>query len=94
MKKIALAVALSLLLASCATTRPAVKVEPVEVQVAVPVPCKPEQVPARAHPFDQLEPGADIFTQVVTLLADRVSRAKEIMELRAANSGCKPGPLA
>ena len=81
----AFVLACALLLAGCATTKP--RVEYREVKIPVPVQCKPAPVTEPAYPFDSLPEGADIFTQVKTLLADRLVRMGVIEQYRAANSG-------
>jgi hypothetical protein len=80
----AFALACALLVAGCATPR----VEYREVKVPVPIQCKPEQVSEpEEYPFDTLPEGADIFTQVKTLLADRLVRIGVIEQFKAANTG-------
>lgn len=71
----------ALLLAGCAH-RPA-------TPVALPVPCRSPSVTPPDFAFDQLPRGADIFTQVKTLLADRKQRIAYERELVAANEACR-----
>lgn len=79
MKTCALAAA-ALVLAGCGH-RPA---EPI-----LTVTCRLERVETPPFPFDALEPGADIFTQVKTLHADRKVRQGYEARLEAANKACQ-----
>lgn len=56
--------------------------------IPTPVPCRVEIEENRTFPFDRLEPGADIFTQVATLLADRRERIADRREIVAAAKVC------
>jgi len=69
-------------LGGCAS-RPAV------TAIATPVPCRVTLPDDRTFPFDDLQPGADIFTQVKTLLADRRERIDDRRVTRAAASVCE-----
>lgn len=73
---------LVLALSACAP-RPAV------TGIATPVPCRVTLPEDRTFPFDDLQPGADIFTQVKTLLADRRERIDDRRVTRAAASVCQ-----
>ena len=57
-----------------------------EVKVAVPVPCKIEQVAEKARPSKQARAGDDIHTLTKIALADRRVLLGENAELRAANT--------
>lgn len=61
-----------------------------EVKVAVPVPCKIEQVAPKDRPSKQARKGDSIFDLTKIALADRRVLTAENTELRAANtSPCK-----
>lgn len=68
-------------LAACASA-------PKVIERPVPVPCRVSLPADRLFPFDQLVGGADIFTQVKTLLADREERIADRRETRAAAGVC------
>ncbi|QOC54148.1 hypothetical protein [Caulobacter vibrioides] len=74
----ALTATLALALTACAHTPPPTQY----------VPCRVTQVPRPIFPFDRLNQGADIHTQVKTLLADREERKGYEVKLEAANRGC------
>jgi hypothetical protein len=62
-----------------------------EVKVAVPVPCKIEQVAEKPRPSKQARKGDDIHTLTKIALADRRVLLAENGELRAANTSPCPG---
>ncbi len=70
------------LVTACAP-RPAVQ------GIPTPIPCRVELPADRTFPFDDLQPGADIFTQVATLLADRRERIDDRRQTRAAAQVCE-----
>lgn len=72
--------ALALLTSACGTTRTVGIPTPVACKVALPA--KPD------FAFDDLPPGADIFTQVSTLLADRRQRIDYERQVEAAAQSC------
>lgn len=72
---------MTLALTACASA-------PKVVERPVPVPCRVSLPADRLFPFDQLVAGADIFTQVKTLLADREERIADRRETRAAAEVC------
>lgn len=75
-----------LLLAGCASTPIAVK--PNESRVIVAVPCNTTIPEKPQFAFDALAIGADIWSQVVALLADREQRKGYEKELEAALVEC------
>jgi len=77
MKKLLAVLAAGVLLSACATH-----------STPQYVPCRVEQVPRPTFPFDRLQLGADIHTQVKTLLADREERKGYEVKLEAANRAC------
>lgn len=79
--RLALILGLALGLAACGTTRPVVGI-PTPVPCRVTLPAKPD------FAFDDLAGGADIFTQVSTLLADRRQRIDYERQVEAAAVSC------
>lgn len=73
--------ALAVALASCSSV-------PKVVKVPTPVTCKVKLPVTPDFAFDNLPPGADIFTQVKTLLADRQQRIDYERQLEAAGRAC------
>ena len=78
--------ALAAIVASAALTLTACAHTPPPTQY---VPCRVEQVSRPTFPFDRLQLGADIHTQVKTLLADREERKGYEGKLEAANRACR-----
>lgn len=70
------------LLAACGTLRPSPVGIPTPVACRVELPAKPD------FAFDRLPQGADIFTQVTTLLADRRQRIDYERQVEAAAQSC------
>lgn len=68
---------------------------PVEVKVAVPVPCD-VATPARPRlPVDDLAEGASLFERVRALIASFERLNAHVIKLESALAGCKsPGPAA
>ncbi|WP_175795983.1 hypothetical protein [Burkholderia anthina] len=91
MKKTLAACAVAIMLSACQTAPQAYAPAPVVTQVdkAVPVPCKVEKVEKPDFAFDGLAFGADIYTQVKTLLADREQRKGYEGKLEAAVQSCQ-----
>ncbi|KVZ18655.1 hypothetical protein WT88_29690 [Burkholderia stagnalis] len=91
MKKLILVAVLCAALAGCATAPQAPEPAPVVTTVdkPVPVPCKVPKPERPAFAFDSLPFGADIYTQVATLLADRKQRQGYEVRLEAAVDSCQ-----
>ncbi|HDR9065460.1 TPA: hypothetical protein ACU967_002217 [Burkholderia contaminans] len=91
MKKLLVAMALAVALSACQTAPQAYAPAPVVTQVdkAVAVPCKVSPVDKPAFAVDSLALGADIYTQVKTLLADRAQRKGYEAKLEAAVQSCQ-----
>lgn len=53
------------------------------------VPCKVPPITRPVFPFDSLQPGTDVFTQMKTLLADRKVRIGYETKLEAGVESCR-----
>lgn len=84
------AAAVSLLLTACATT-PEPRIEIREVKVPIAVKCAVD--PGPESPFsdtpEALRSAGDLFEKVKLLLAGRAQRDARLVELKAANAGCR-----
>jgi hypothetical protein len=91
MKKLLASMAVALLLAACQTAPSTYAPAPVvtEVDKVVQAPCKAPTVEKPSFAFDGLALGADIYTQVKTLLADRDQRKGYEVKLEAAVKSCQ-----
>ncbi|OGT54672.1 MAG: hypothetical protein A3E01_09990 [Gammaproteobacteria bacterium RIFCSPHIGHO2_12_FULL_63_22] len=91
-----LAIAVTLVLAACATDRPAPEpiVRTVEVKVPVQVPCRPElgEEPAYPDTDEALAMAPDIFVGVQLLKSGRGLRIQRDREKTAALAGCAGAP--
>lgn len=91
MKSLLLVAALCAALAGCVTAPQSPEPAPVVTTVykPVPVPCKVRKPERPKFAFDTLPLGADIYTQVATLLADRKQRQGYEVKLESADDACQ-----
>ena len=76
------------LLSACATTEPAVEVRIQRVEVPIAVPCKATVPVVPDFGFDKINPDVDIFEKTKTLLSDRKLHLGYETELLAALNSC------
>ena len=75
------------MIAACTTER--VLQKPIEVKVAVPVPCRTPIVPVPVWPLDQIKQDVDIFTLVKTMISEIELRQAYEQKLKAASKACQ-----
>lgn len=77
-------------LVACASPgEPRIEVREVRVPVAVKCASDPGAAPAYADTPEALRAAPDIFARTQLLLAGRLQRMARIVELEAANAGCR-----
>lgn len=79
---------LAVLLSACATTEPAVEVRIQRVEVPIAVPCKAAIPAVPEFGFGKVSPDADIFEKTKSLLSDRKLHLGYETELLAALNSC------
>lgn len=90
MKRLFLASAACLVLAACSATAPEPRIETKIVEVAVPVPCKPNLGPDPVYPDtdEALRSAPNLFERVKLLAAGRLMRIARDAEKSAALDKC------